>query len=625
MNRLFLSLVLFCLPMTSLLATHQMGGHIEMEHINGLAYRLTVKTFSDPAPAGVDRCAADIEVWKIDATGNTILVTTLADIPRHNGAQNTGPVGDCVLTSFKVGEVVYQSYKRNLYDTTYTFPGPGVYELRYTDMNRTSSILNVPDADNTPLYISLVAIVDSLQDEPPQLLNESIFALACAGTPWQYSPIAFDPDGDSLAYAIEPVWEYSAPLAPQVVNGYQFPDDMALGGGTFQIDPNTGLVSWDTPSIQGLYVFAIRLTAYRNGQFRSETLQEVPIIVTACNNTPPNIVPNDTDGREFVFPGQSFDFSFSVGGGAANDSLYVAYQLGDRPNTGNFTQEQNNFSLLVSAEDASQGAFTQDSLPIGLLNTPSVAASVQLNLSWTPDSADWGKDFQYDILAHNNLSYLNLPNEAMLTAYQSIRFSVLDPVPVGVSAQANSWGGITINWTDLPYDTAQFYRIYRVKSELPELDGNCEVREDTANFEYLGYTTSWAPKSFGYIPLGIDQQTLCYVVTAAKGNSWNISSESCPSEVTCVEAFTTSIGNIPEVDKWILEVPLSMDGFALRNMSGQIKPMRYLVIDTQGRSVLQGSTTQDQIEVNTPNLAAGMYWVLVMQEGGRQSLPYLRR
>ncbi|MFK7921446.1 MAG: hypothetical protein AB8H47_05790 [Bacteroidia bacterium] len=62
---LYVLFVSFC-SSSSLYASHQMGGHIEMTHINGFEYRLTVKTFSDPAPAGVDRCSADIEVWQRD-------------------------------------------------------------------------------------------------------------------------------------------------------------------------------------------------------------------------------------------------------------------------------------------------------------------------------------------------------------------------------------------------------------------------------------------------------------------------------------------------------------------------------------------------------------------------------
>ncbi|MEL7532947.1 MAG: hypothetical protein AAFN10_16625 [Bacteroidota bacterium] len=620
---LFALYILFC-SLPSLHATHQMGGHIEMEHINGLEYRLTVKTFSDPAPAGVDRCSADIEIWQLDAAGNATFITTIADIPRSNGLPNQNPIPDCNLTFYDEGETVYLSYKRNLYDTTYTFGGPGRYELRYSDMNRTGSILNVANPDGTPLYLSLIVEIDSLQDEAPQLLNESIFALACAGTPWQYNPIVFDPDGDSLSYGLEAVWEYNTPTTPQQISGYLFPNDASFGGGIFQINPHTGIVLWDAPTQLGLYVFAIRVKSYRNGQLRSETLQEVPIIVSDCDNTPPNLVQGG--GNASTHAGQAYNFSLNFSGGAVNDSLYVDYQLGDRPLAGAFTTQQNNFSLIVSAEDSAQGVFTQNTLPASLLNTASVPAAVQLDMTWTPDAGDIGKHYQFDVLAHNNISYLNDPMQAMLTTYQSLRFAVLDPVPIGVSAQANTWGGVTVTWTDFPYDTAQFYRIYRVKDTLPELSQGCVVREDTVHFEYLGYTTSWAPKTFGYVPLGINSQTLCYVVTAAKGFANNITEESCPSEVACVEAFTTPIeAEAIADDTWILEVPSNFEGFVLRNPNGQRRPMSYLVIDAQGRSVLQGSSTQKEVQIATPSLASGMYWVMVLQEGKRQSLPYLRR
>lgn len=623
--RLSLSLMILLFPFDSLYATHQMGGHIEMEHLNGLEYRLTVKTFSDPAPAGVDRCSADIEVWQIDANGTATLITSITDIPRSNGLPATNPGGDCNITTYNAGETVYNQVKRNLYETTYTFPSSGQYELRYRDFFRTASILNIPNPDESPLYLSLGVVVDTFYNQPPQLLNESIFALACASTPWQYNPIAFDPDGDSLVYELEPVWEYEPPTNPQMVNGFQYPDDSSFGGGSFTINSSTGLIDWVAPSQIGLYVVAIRIKAYQNGSLQSETLQEIPIIVTDCGNVPPDFVQGGGSGQDLAFPGQSISYSMTVVPASQNDSLYVDFQLGDRPSAGWFNNSQSNFSMLVTAQDANQGTFTQTSLPVAVLNSANSPASVQIEISWTPGPEDIGKDYQFDLIAHNNLSYLNQPMQAMLSAYQSLRFKVAKPVPIGVSAAPNSWDGITISWTDLPYDTAALFMIYRIKDTMPELSLPCAVREDTTHFEYLGYTTSWAPYTFGYAPMGIVDETLCYVVTAAKGSIWNITEESCPSEIGCVENFTTDLETEVERQGWYLEAPEGLDAFVLRSYDHRQRPIQFQVLDTQGKSVLRSSSQKAEVMVSTTSLSQGIYWVQIWEDGQQYSLPYWKR
>ncbi|MEL6653332.1 MAG: T9SS type A sorting domain-containing protein, partial [Bacteroidota bacterium] len=379
------------------------------------------------------------------------------------------------------------------------------------------------------------------------------------------------------------------------------------------------------PSQIGLYVVAIRIKAYQNGILQSETLQEIPIIVTDCGNQPPNFVQGGGSNQSLAFPGQSISYSMTVEPASQNDSLYVDFQLGDRPTAGWFNSSQSNFSMLVTAQDANQGTFTQTSLPVAVLNSASSPASVQIDISWTPGPEDIGKDYQFDLIAHNNRSYLSQPMQAMLSSYQSLRFKVAPPVPIGVSAAPNNWDGITISWTDLPYDTAALFMIYRVKDTMPELSLPCAVREDTAHFDYLGYTTSWAPYTFGYAPMGIVDETLCYVVTAAKGSIWNITEESCPSEVGCVENFTTSLESSIAAPLWYLEAPEGQDGFILRRSEAQSQTIQLEVFDASGRSVLRSSDHTTETMVPTANLSQGIYWVRIWEKGAQHTLPYWKR
>ena len=97
-------------------------------------FEITLTTYTDPAPAGVDRCAASIEIWSVGP--NPQLITILEDIPRANGDPQINPPNDCPIRNPLNGVPIYGSVKKNIYVERYTFVGPGSYQLRYYDIAR---------------------------------------------------------------------------------------------------------------------------------------------------------------------------------------------------------------------------------------------------------------------------------------------------------------------------------------------------------------------------------------------------------------------------------------------------------------------------------------------------------
>ncbi|MEL6653451.1 MAG: hypothetical protein AAFQ87_21860, partial [Bacteroidota bacterium] len=80
-------------------ATHNLAGQITCEQSDPNQpnrYLITLTTYTDPAPAGVDRCSADIEIWTTGASPT--LITTLANVPRSNGPILGGPINDCPIS-----------------------------------------------------------------------------------------------------------------------------------------------------------------------------------------------------------------------------------------------------------------------------------------------------------------------------------------------------------------------------------------------------------------------------------------------------------------------------------------------------------------------------------------------
>ena len=83
-------------------------------------------------------------------------------------------------------------------------------------------------------------------------------------TPWQYNPLPFDSEGDSLHWTLGIPFEYVPGNFPNgyPIAGYSTPPS-SIGGG-LSINSFTGEISW-TASTIGNYVYTVICEEYRNG------------------------------------------------------------------------------------------------------------------------------------------------------------------------------------------------------------------------------------------------------------------------------------------------------------------------------------------------------------------------
>ncbi|MGL5934706.1 MAG: hypothetical protein ACRCZI_03680, partial [Cetobacterium sp.] len=266
---LFRCFLFFCLwilisPQISW-ASHNLAGQITARFLSPNRYELLLTTYTDPAPQQVDRCAATFELW--NASG--VKIAEIEDIPRENG--NLDPnQPNCGVQAAHTGVEVYQTVKENIYRTTYTFPGPGRYLVRYFDATRRSDIQNISNSGNVNFYVETeVFITNPLigSNSSPVLLNRPLDE-ACLGKLWTHNPGGFDPDGDSLVYSLVPSQEYDSglgPFNPVPAPGYQFPDNATFGSSTLTMNSQTGFMIWDSPQQVGVYNIAYQIAEYRNG------------------------------------------------------------------------------------------------------------------------------------------------------------------------------------------------------------------------------------------------------------------------------------------------------------------------------------------------------------------------
>jgi gliding motility-associated-like protein len=134
--------------------------------------------------------------------------------------------------------------------------------------------------------------VEATFDNTIHNLNSSPFiasppiAYFCANTPSTAYYTAIDPNGDSLTYEsinprhagtacnnLNPVNIFSAP--------YTFTDPFPTGN-TFIVNPVTGVITF-TPTMQGAWVFTIKVNEYRNGQYIGFIMRDIQFVVTVCN------------------------------------------------------------------------------------------------------------------------------------------------------------------------------------------------------------------------------------------------------------------------------------------------------------------------------------------------------
>jgi hypothetical protein len=164
--------VSFCL--TDAFATHNRAGEITYVQISDLTYEITITTFT------YSLSLADRNSLAVEWGDNTTSVA-----PR---------ISRTSLPNF---------YQQNVYKARHTFPGPGVYRIVVQDPNRNAGVQNIPNSVNVVFSISTILTVNPSmgRNSAPVLLNPP-YDKAAYGYTFIHNPAAYDPDGDSLSYAL---------------------------------------------------------------------------------------------------------------------------------------------------------------------------------------------------------------------------------------------------------------------------------------------------------------------------------------------------------------------------------------------------------------------------------------
>jgi gliding motility-associated-like protein len=412
--RRFLSILIIVLSASQgLFATHNRAGEITYRHLGGYTYEFTVTTYTYRY-SNANRSELPV-IWG-DGTSTII---QLVDPPGHEVIRNT-------------------DYYHNTYVASHTFPGPGVYEILMEDPNRNEGVVNIPNSVNTIFSIKTTMLIGSSigSNNTPVLQNPPIDK-AAKGHIFKHNPAAFDPDGDSLSYAItictgangEPIEGYVLPVATD----------------TLLINEITGDLIWNTPAEVGKYNIAILVEEWRDGIRIGRIERDMQIDVYQTDNNPPvnPIIP---------------DYCVLAG-----DSLLIPIYSSDADGD-QMTQEMVGGVFEVSKP----ATFDVDSSGYGWLYS---------HFKWVTDCSHARKQ-PYNVV----LSTEDINNDISLVDLTSFSIRVLHKSPENLIALAGT-DTIRLEWSKSKCGAASGYNIYRKIGSQPYIPDSCE----TGVPSYTGY------------------------------------------------------------------------------------------------------------------------------------------
>ena len=463
-------------------ATHQRAGEITFKVVPGggiLTYSITIVTYTY-APSPADRNILTLDFG--DGTQDTVI--------RLNGPSGVNPAG---LFCTHLGEIVATDIKKNIYTKIHTYAGQGVFKISLTDPNRNYGIVNIPNSVEVPLYIETLLTINPFlgAHNSPQLILPPIDN-GCVNNIFRHNPGAYDPDGDSLSYKLV----VCRTTGGVNIAGYKYPNQVdPANPGTFNIDPKTGDVTWDKPTLQGEYNFAFLIEEWRDGVRIGYVTRDMQVTISNCTNHAPIIdpVPNYC-----VTAGKTIGYSVTA-------------------------HDPDNVNITLSASGAS----------FNLPNNPSTFTQNIRGLQNVTGTFSWGTALNQVQKRPYQLYYKVTDNlTTPLTDIVSNFITVISPAPTNPGSVAIG-RNIRVNWDKAVSPIASGYNIYRRTGHSTLVTDSCTQGIPAGSgFVLVGTVTDNNTISFTDNNNGKGLShglTYCYRVTAIFPDG----AESYPSVETC--------------------------------------------------------------------------------------------
>lgn len=453
---------------TNAWATHNRSGNITYRYLYGNTYEFTIMTCTKLS-AEADR--PELEISYGDGQSDTL--ERISETP--NTTLDT---------------------KINIYKGVHSYTGAGTFIIQMQDPNRNSGILNISNSVQQVFCIQTILVISPFIGAPN---NSAIMEecpcpeLACLNKPWVYNVSAYDPDGDSLSYALIPCKGNDC-VDMTIPAVYQYPQN--VGGGTLTINPITGTLIWNSPGLIGEYNLAIIVYEYRHGIIVGSIIRDMQLTVQACSNEPPHI--NTFPASSCVQAGQHIQQTIT-----ATD-----------PDTSN-----------VLSFDVYGQPYVLTSNPATFTSSPSVSPLNGI-FDWTPDCA---------AIRSNpyNLTFDVSDNAGSFFLKDIFVWNITVNAPSVQNLQvAPSGNTMQLSWSPYPCNGVKQYNVYRTTDSASVGTSSCcfNGQANELGYSLIGHTTNINDTTYSDANVIIGNQ-YCYIVTVVLDNG----TESCISTQACGE------------------------------------------------------------------------------------------
>lgn len=255
-------------------ATHISGGEIFYECLGNDQYAVTVIVYRDCFGVPLDNTIDLVFDSPCDSftvtldTPSPVELSQLCDLELPNSTCNGGTL---------------PGIEQYTYTTVVTLPPCATWTIGWIGRNRNAAVANLVDPDDEAMFIAttLNNTVDPCDNSP--VLTNIASPYVCLNYPVTYSYGGFDPDGDSLSYAlVDALDEFGQPIA------YIAPYTGTQPIAGLTLDPVTGLLSF-TPMLAGNWVVVVEVSEWdAMGNLIGTVMRDMQFIAYPCSNVPPD-------------------------------------------------------------------------------------------------------------------------------------------------------------------------------------------------------------------------------------------------------------------------------------------------------------------------------------------------
>jgi hypothetical protein len=327
-----LILILLCLWVFPVAASHIVGGEFEIIHLAESRYRINLILYFDELNGSFGARDPSVNARIFRKRDNVLMMDVFLPMLSQTAVSYTQPA--CSSGEIVTSRIVYTT---EVTLSPHQFADAQGYYLSWERCCRNYNITNIY-SDN-PLYGGTYAGQTFYLEFPPVVVNGKPFInssprlfpplndYACPERPYYAEFAGVDDDGDSLVYSlVTPLNTKSAdalPLPdlrprprPYPEVKYRSPFDATnMVGGMPDLHISSDGFLRVTPSVVGLFVFAVRCEEYRDGVKIGELRRDFQmLVVDGCNPAePPQVVGKRLTDADFGFDNEmSVSFSNEV-------------------------------------------------------------------------------------------------------------------------------------------------------------------------------------------------------------------------------------------------------------------------------------------------------------------------